>query len=88
MRQVTYPYSKPVTNTCTNTSFSRLSSSIMATMTPMPQYSDEKQAHLMKEGKCFSCNERGHTAYDYPRKGKIASILDSISKDSNGQGKE
>ena len=54
----------------------------------MPQHLDEKQACLMKEGRCFSCKERGHTTYDCPRKGKIAAILKSISKDSDSQEKK
>ncbi len=58
----------------------------MGTMTPMPQYSDEERARLIKEGRCFSCKERGHTVYDYPRKRKIATILEGISKDSDSQG--
>ena len=88
MRQVTHPYQRPVTNTRANTSFLRLSSSITGTMTPTPQYLDEKRARLMKEGRCFSYKERGHTTYDCPRKGKIAAISESISEDSDSQGKE
>ncbi len=42
----------------------------------------------MKEGRCFNYKERGHTAYNYPRKGKIAAILESISEDNDSQGKE
>ncbi len=88
MRQVTHSYQRPVTNTCANTSFLRLSSSIIRIMTPTLQYSDKKQARLIKEGRCFSCKERGHTAYDCPRKGKIVAILESINEDSDSQGKE
>ena len=36
MRQVTHPYQRPVTNTRTNTLFSRLFNSIMGTITPTP----------------------------------------------------
>ncbi len=57
-------------------------------MTPTPQYSDKKRARLMKEGRCFSCKERGHTAYDCPRKEKIAAMLEGVSKNSDSQGKE
>ncbi len=60
----------------------------MGTMTPTPQHSDIKQARLMKEGRCFSCKERGHTTYDCLKKGKIAAILEGVSEDSNSQGKE
>ncbi len=88
MRQVTHLYPRPVTNTRADTSFSRLSSSIMGIMTPTPQHSDEEQARLIKEDRYFSYKERGHIAYDYPRKGKIAAISESISKDSDSQGKE
>lgn len=88
IRPVAAPYQRPVTNTRANTSFSRLSSSILGTMTPMPQHSDKEQARLMKEGRCFSCKERGHTAYEYPRKGKIATISKSLIEDNSSQGKE
>ncbi len=60
----------------------------MGTMTPTPHHSDEERARLMKEGRCFSCKERGHTAYDCPRKVKIAAILEGVSEDSNSQGKK
>ncbi len=88
IRQVTYPYQRLVTNTYVNTLFLRFSSSITGTITPRPQHSDEEQVRLMREGRCFSCKERGHTAYDCPRKGKIAALSESISKDSNSQEKE
>ncbi len=88
IREVAHPYQRLVTNTRANTSFSRLSSSIIGTITPTPQHSDTERTRLMKEGRCFSCKERGHTAYDYPRKGKIVAILEGVSKDSNSQGKE
>ncbi len=88
MRQVTHPYQRPVTNTRANTLFSCLSSSITGTMTPTRQHSDEERARLMKEGRCFSCKEKDHTTYDYPRKGKIAAISESISEDSDSQRKE
>ncbi len=88
IREVAHQYQRSVTNTCSDTAFLPLSSSIMATMTPMPQHLDKKQARLMKKDRCFSCNERGHTAYDCPRKGKIAAILEDVSKDSNSQRKE
>ncbi len=42
----------------------------------------------MKESRCFSCKERGHTVYDCPRKRKIAAISEGINKDNNSQGKE
>ena len=60
----------------------------MGTMTPTPQNLDEERVRLMKEGRCFSCKERGHTAYDCPSKGKIAAILKGVSEDSDSQGKE
>ncbi len=88
IREIAHPYQRPVTNTRANTSFSRVSSSIIGTMTLMLQQSDEDQARLIKEGRCFSCKEKGHTAYDCLRKGKIAAILEGVSKDSNSQGKK
>ena len=42
----------------------------------------------MKEGRCFSCKERGHTVYDCPKKVKIAAISEGIDEDSKSQGKE
>ncbi len=83
MRQVTHPYQRPVTNTYANISFLHLSSSIMGTITSTLQYSDEKRARLIKEHRCFSYKERDHTAYDCPRKGKITTISEGISKDSD-----
>lgn len=47
IREVTCPYQKPVTNTHANTSFLRLLSFIIVTMTSTPQYLDEEQAGLM-----------------------------------------
>lgn len=37
----------------------------------------------MKEGRYFSCKERGHIAYNYPKKGKIAAILEGLIKDNS-----
>lgn len=42
----------------------------------------------MKEGRCFSCKEKGYIIYDYLKKEKIAGILEGISQDSNSQRKE
>lgn len=42
----------------------------------------------MKKSKYFSCKERDYTAYNCPRKEKIAAILEGISKDSKIQEKE
>lgn len=55
----------------------------MEIITPMSQYSQKKQAHLVKECKCFCCKERNHTAYDCPKKEKIATISEGVSKKSN-----
>ena len=84
----TKTYQVLITNSCTNTSFSRLSSAITGTVTPTPQHLEEEQARLIKEGRCFSFKERGHTAYDYPKKRKIAAILEGVNEDSNNQEKE
>ena len=84
----TRTYQVPVTNNRANPSFSCLSSSITETVTPTPRHSNEEQARLMKESRCFSCKKRCYTAYDYPKKGKIATISKGVSKDSNSQGKE
>lgn len=77
-----------VTNSRTNTPFSRLSSSIMGTFTLTPQQSEKEQARLMKEGRYFSCKKKCHTVYDCPKKGIIAAISNSGSEDSDSQGKE
>ena len=77
-----------VTNSHPNISFSCLFSSIIETITPTLQYSEEEQARLIKKGRCFSCKEKGYNTYDYSKKKKIAAISDSVSKDSNCQGKE
>ena len=74
IRLVAVPYQRAVTNTRTNTPFSRLSSSILGTMTSTPQHLDKERARLMKEGRFFSCKEKGHTVYDCLRKEKIAAI--------------
>ena len=81
-------YQLPAINTCANTPLSRLSSSISGTMSPTPRHSEEERARLMKEGRCFSCKEKGHTAYDCLRKGKIAAISEGVSEGSDSQGKE
>lgn len=57
-------------------------------MTSTPQYSEQEQIRLIKERRYFSCKKRGHIAYDYLRKGKIATILESISKDIDSHGIE
>ena len=57
-------------------------------MTLTPQYLDEKQAHLMRKGRCFSCKEKGHTVYDCLRKGKIAAISEGLIEDNSSQEKE
>ncbi len=88
LRQVAHLYQRSVTNTRTNTLFLCFSSSIMGTMILMPQYWDKKQAHLMKEGRCFSCKEKGYTTYNYLKKGKITAISEGVSKDSDSQKKE
>ena len=84
----TKTYQVLVTNSCANISFSCLSNCITKTVTPMPQYSQKEQAHLMKEDRCLSCKKRGHTTYDCSKKWKIAAISKGVSKDSNSQGKE
>ena len=43
----------------------------------------KKQAQLMKEGRCFNCKKRGHITYNCSKKGKIAAILENVSKDNN-----
>ena len=42
----------------------------------------------MKKGRCFSCKEKDHTAYNCSKKGKLAAISKGVSKDSNSQEKE
>ena len=75
-------------HSCANSSFFRLFNSITGTVTPTSRHSKEKQAPLMKEGRCFRYKKRGHTPYNCPKKGKIAVISEGISKNSNSQGKE
>ena len=41
----------------------------------------------MKKGKYFNYKERGHIAYNYPKKKKIAAISESINENSNSQKK-
>ena len=81
-------YQVPVTNSCANTFFSHLSSSITRTVTLKPQPSEEKQTRLMKKSRCFSYKKKDYIAYDCPKKEEIAAISESISKDSNSQGKK
>ena len=88
MREITHPYQRPVTNTHTHTLFSRLFSPITGTMTPTPQYLDQKRAHLIKKERCFNYKEKGHITYDSSRKEKIAAISESIREDSDSQEKE
>lgn len=55
----------------------------------MPQYSKKKQAHLMRESRCFRyTKKRVYTIYDYLKKRKIADILESIDENNDSQGKE
>ena len=37
----------------------------------------------MKESRCISYKDERHITYDYLKKGKIATILKNISKNSN-----
>ena len=73
-------YQMPITNSCANLSFCRLSSSIMRTVTPTPCHLEQEQTRLMKESKCFSCKKRGYTAYDCSKKRKIALSLRVLVK--------
>ena len=73
----------PFTNICANSSFFHLSSFITGNVTPTPRHLKEKRACLMKEGRCFNFKKRGHTAYDCPKKRKIAAISEGVSEDSN-----
>ena len=81
-------YQVPTITTCDSTLFSRLFNSILGTISPMPQYLEKEQIWLMKEKRCFCCKERNHKAYDCPRKGKIAAILEGLSEGSDSQRKE
>ena len=55
---------------------------------PMPQYSEKERACLIKEERCFSYEEKSHTAYDYPKKEKIVAIYKGVRKDSNSPEKK
>lgn len=81
-------YLVPATNIRAHTHFSCLFSSISGTITSTPQHSKEERARLMKERRCISCEGRGHTAYDCPKKGKIAAISEGVSENSDSQGKK
>ncbi len=54
----------------------------------MSRHLEEKRTRLIKKGKCFSCKEKGHTAYVCLKKEKIAAISEGISEDNISQGKE
>ena len=81
-------YQMPITNTCANTFFSCLFSSIIGILTLTAQRSEEKQACLIKESTCFSCKEECNITYDCPKKEKITATLESVSEDSKSQEKE
>ncbi len=83
IREIAHPYQWPITNTCINNSFSCFFNSIMGTMILTIHHSDKKQAHLMEGSRYFSCKERGHTAYNCLRKGKIAAISKRVSEDND-----
>ena len=78
----------PISNSHANTFFFRFSSSITEIVTPTLRHLEKEQARLMKEGRCFNCQKRGHTAYDCPKKEKIAAISEGVSEDSNSQEKK
>lgn len=77
-----------LTNNHDNTFFLHFSNSITESLISIPQYLEEKQAYLIKKGRCFNYKERRYTTYDYLKKEKIATILEAINKDSNNQGKK
>lgn len=76
-----------VINNHGNNSFFCNSCSIMRTVTPILQPLEEKQVRLMKESKCFSYKEKGHTIYNYPKKEKTAAIIEFVMRNSNSQRK-
>lgn len=41
-----------------------------------------------KKDRCFNYKEKGYIIYNYPNKKKIIIILESLSEDSNSQGKK
>ena len=53
-----------------------------------PRRSKEKQARLIKGGKCFNFKKRGYITYDCPKKRKIAAISEGVVKDRNSQEKK
>ena len=55
---------------------------------PIPRHLNEKWVQFIKEGRCFSCKEKGHTAYNCLKKGKIVAILENVRENSNNQGKK
>ena len=42
----------------------------------------------MKESRCFSCKEKDYTTYDCSKKGKIATISESVDEDCESQEKK
>lgn len=44
----------------------------------MSEYSEKEQVYLIKEKRYFNYKKRGHTAYNCPKKVKIATILEDI----------
>ncbi len=50
---------------------------------PTPLYLAEKLVYWMKESRCFSYKEKGHTAYNFHKKRKISANIEDISKNNN-----
>lgn len=57
----------------------------MAIITSTLNFLDEDWQCLIKEKKYLSYKKRGHKAYDYLRKGKVATLIDNISKNNDSQ---
>lgn len=49
---------------------------------------EKEQVHFIKKNRCFNYKKRGHTTYDYFKKGKIVAILDGVGEYNNSQDKK
>lgn len=49
---------------------------------------DEEQTCLMRKKRCFSCKKKGYSVYNYPKKSKVAAVLEDLNKRNSNQEKE
>ncbi len=65
-----------------NTSFLCLSNILQESIIPTPRNLDAKILQLIKEGRCFKCEERGYTMLNCPEKAKVSIIIDASDIDN------